>query len=112
MEKDNESSKQSTASNIPKGDLLELANSSGTYLLLIENPDGKEKILNEKRIYVYDKTNNIVILEDFIPYGKAFWKSDIEIQIEKYPGMISKDESKNSPGYIYNVSTHEKTEIK
>lgn len=110
--KKDETQNQASASNMPEGSFLEVPNESGTFILMIENPDGKETLLVKKRIYVYDKTNDEIILEDFIPQGKASWKNDTEIQIEKHPGIISKDESKNILGYIFNTSTREKTEIK
>jgi len=110
--KNDEPQPQSSASNLPEGSFLKIPNESNSFLLMIENPSRKETLLVKKRIYVYDKINDKVILEDFIPHGKAFWKNNAELQIEKYPGMISKDESKNILGYIFNVSTHEKTVLK
>lgn len=79
---------------------------------MIENQDRKEPLVMQKKIYVYNKSNDEIVLEDFIPNGKVFWKSETEVQIEKYPGMISKNETDNTFGYIFDVITREKTEIK
>lgn len=98
--------------NFPEGMFLQVPNESKTFLLLIENQDKKEPIVMQKKIYVYNKSNDEIVLEDFIPNGKAFWKSETEVQIEKYPGMISKNETDNTFGYIFDVITREKTEIK
>lgn len=78
---------------------------------MIENQDRKEPLVIQKQIYVYDKISDEIILEDFIPNGKAIWKNDNEIQIDKYPGMISKNETDNTLGYIFNVTTRIKTKI-
>jgi hypothetical protein len=96
----------------PEGAFLQIPNESKTFLLLIENQDRKEPIVMQKKIYVYDKSNDEIVLEDFIPNGKVFWKSETEVQIEQYPGVISKNEPENTLGYVFNVITREKTEIK
>lgn len=111
MDKEEAQTKPSRT-NFPVGTFLQIPNKSNAYLLMIENQDGKEQVVTKKKIYVYDKTNDEIMLKDFIPNGKVFWKSETEIQIEKYPGMISKDEIDNTLGYIFDVTTCEKTEIK
>lgn len=94
--------------NLPKGEFVKLPNISSSHLILIEGKPAKSEIIERKNIYIFDKSEDEILLKDFIPLGKVFWKSDSLVQVEKFPGTITTQEV-NSNIYTFNIITKEKS---
>ena len=104
----NQNEQQKILKNLPEGNFQKVPNRSETYLLIIEKNKCKTNLIEGQKIYVYDKSNDEIIFQDFIPQGRVFWKDSYTLQVEKFPGTIKKNEE-TSAVYFYNVRTREKT---
>lgn len=79
-----------------------LMNESNTYAL-VQSISRKSEVKGQSSIhfFVYDKTNEEIILEDFINQGSVEWISDNLLKINEIPGVYKKDDPQ---GYVFDVT--------
>lgn len=61
------------------------------------------------KFFVYDLSNNKIILEDNRPNSMVVWKNSYQVEVIITPEMVSTDAKNNSKGYIYDLRQKKKT---
>jgi len=79
------------------------------YLVTSRNKSATETAI---KFFVYDKANQEVILEDFIPLGSVKWTGSYQLNVQKFPGTIRIDKpNSGNSGYLFNVKTKQNIKI-
>jgi hypothetical protein len=111
-EKENEDFKKSAEEKLGKNLTYEY-NAERTYALIYkQEKESAQKPNPALKLIVYDLVNSKLLFEDNLSSAKAFWKNDTEIEVRITPGNISTENQNTFYGYIYNVKTSEKTDLK
>ncbi len=72
---------------------------------------GRNKSATETTIkfFIYDKANQAVILEDFIPLGSVKWTASYQINVQIFPGTVRiNNAGSGNAGYLFDVRTKQK----